>query len=83
MENLFKKMESNSNLFIDQMNAVQNLFAGFLPYNNNFIIPYLISTEYFRKAEMSKWNKDSHRDLWGAYMDLFKLNIELFGQRAW
>jgi len=32
MENLLKKMESDSNFFIDQMNAAHNLFAGFVKY---------------------------------------------------
>ena len=46
MEDLLKKMESNASFFIDQMNAAQNLFAGFVKYNNEFITPYLVSIEY-------------------------------------
>ncbi len=80
MENLFKKIESNSNFFIDQMNAAQNLFAGFVTYNNNFIIPYMISTEYFRKAEVSKLDTDSPGELWSAYVDLLKFNIKLLSR---
>jgi len=80
MENLFKKLESNSNFFIDQMNAAQNLFAGFVKYNNDFIIPYLTSTAYFNKAELSKLDKDSPGEQWDAYADLLKFNLDLLGR---
>ncbi len=77
MENLFKKIESHSNFFIDQMNASQNLFEGFVKYNNDFVIPYLTSTAYFSKAEMSKLTKDSYGEQWDAYVNLLKFNIDI------
>ncbi len=80
MEDLFKKMELNSNFFIDQMNAAQNLFTGFLKYNNDFIIPYLISTAYFSEAELSKLDNDSLGEQWDAYADLLKFNLDLFNR---
>ena len=80
MENLFKKIESNSNFFIGQLNAAQNLFAGFVKYNNDFIIPYLTSTAYFSRAELSKLDKDSPGKQWDAYADLLKFNLDLLSR---
>jgi len=80
MENLLKKIEENSNFFIEQMNAAQNLFAGFVKYNNDFVLPYLISTAYFSKAELSKFNVDSPGEHWDAYVDLLKFNLDLLGR---
>lgn len=80
MENLFKEMESNSKFFMDRMEAAQNLFAGFVKYNNDFIIPYLTSTAYFSKAELSKLAKDSLGEQWDAYADLLKFNLDLLGR---
>lgn len=77
MENLFKKAEPNSHFFIDQMNAAMNLCEGFVRYNSNFVIPYLISTAYFSKAEMSQLEKKSHGEQWDAYVDLLKFNLGL------
>ena len=81
MENPFKKMESNSNFFIDQMNAAQNLFAGFIKYNNDFMIPYLTSTANFSKAEVSRLDKNSHGEQWDAYVDLLKFNLGRIQQK--
>ena len=80
METLLKIIEDNSNFFIEQMNAAQNLFAGFARYNNDFILPYLISTAYFSKAELSKLNMDSPGEQWNAYVDLLKFNLDLLGR---
>ncbi|SMD10557.1 hypothetical protein SAMN02746065_1357 [Desulfocicer vacuolatum DSM 3385] len=80
MENLFKKIENDSKFFIEQMIAAQNLFAGFARYNNDFILPYLISTAYFSKAELSKLNMESPGEQWNAYVDLLKFNLNLLGK---
>lgn len=80
MENLFKEMEKNSNFFMDRMEASQNLFAGFVKYNNDFIIPYLTSTAYFSQAELSKLDKDSLGEQWDAYAGLLKFNLDLLGR---
>ncbi len=80
MEPLFQKMESSTNFLIDQLNATQNLFSGFVRYNNDFLIPYLISTAYFSKAELSKLDKNSLGEQWDAYVELLKFNLELLGR---
>lgn len=80
MENLPKKNESNPSFFFDQMNAAQNLFSGLIKYNNEFLIPYLISTAYFSTAELSRLDKDSLGEQWDDYVRLLKFNMDLFGR---
>ena len=80
MKDLLQTIEDNSLFFIEQMNAAQNLFTGFGKYNNDFILPYLISTAYFSKAELSESNMDSPGEDWEAYGELLKFNLELLSK---
>ncbi len=80
MEDLFEKMEASSSLLLDQMEAIQNMLAGFSKYNMDFLIPYLISTAYFSQAELSKLKQNSPVEQWGAYMELLNFNIDLCGK---
>lgn len=73
-------MFSCSDIFIDNINAANNLLLCITKYNNDFFIPWLTSTFYFRDAELSGAQKDSPIEQWNAYMKLLEFNMELFSR---
>lgn len=73
MENLISPVEAVAN----QISAMQNYCVGFTKYMNGFLIPYLISTNYFRDVEQSRLLSSSPVDSFKSYMDIFEFNLDL------
>ncbi|MBF0469402.1 MAG: metal transporter [Desulfamplus sp.] len=67
-------------LFFEHLNAANNLITGISKYNSDFFIPWLTSTFYFSKAELSGKHKDSPLEQWSAYMKLLDFNMELYSR---
>ncbi|MBF0204831.1 MAG: metal transporter [Desulfamplus sp.] len=66
-----------TDMFIEHLNASNNLASGFAKYNNDFFIPLFTSMVYFSNVELSEIHKDSPLELWNAYTKLFDFNMEL------
>jgi hypothetical protein len=64
------------------ISATQNYIAGLSKYANQFIIPFLISTTYFSKAERNKLLSASPLDSLKAYMELLNFNLEIISKGA-
>jgi hypothetical protein len=59
----------------------QNCLSALCRYSNEFVIPYILSTQYFRNAETSRlWSTNPQSTL-KAYTDLGLFNLDL-GRRA-
>ena len=57
--------------------ASQNGISALFRYANEFIIPYMLATNYFRDVETTKlWRHDPHRTL-KDYADLGRFNLDL------
>jgi hypothetical protein len=57
--------------------ASQNGISALFRYANEFIIPYMLATNYFRDVETTKlWRHDPHRTL-KDYTDLGRFNLDL------
>lgn len=71
---------SSPEIFLEHLNATNNLLSGITKYNNDFFIPWLTSTFYFSNAELSGVHKDSPSEQWNGYMKLLEFNMELFSR---
>jgi hypothetical protein len=60
------------------VNTPQNIIAGFSKYANDFIIPFMLATNYFAEVERRRILKSSPMEVFQAYMELFQLNFDLF-----
>jgi hypothetical protein len=62
------------------ISASQNYLAGLSKYAGDFMIPYLISTEYFKNVENEKLLKTSPLGSLLSYMDLLDFNFDLMNR---
>lgn len=60
-----------------QIEAVQNFWAGFSRYANEFMIPYLLSTQYFVRAEQDRLGSKSPWESFLSYMELAEFNSDI------
>jgi len=67
---------------VDQFNATQNFFTGFLKYNNEFLLPFLTATGYFTNVELSRAMKEPDLECFDSYMDLLEFNVDLLSRYA-
>ncbi len=77
METLVRNMASQPGFFADQVSTAQELFQGLSKYNNEFLLPLLISTNYFSNVEISRMFCKSPLESFNAYMGLLEFNIDL------
>lgn len=80
LEDCNQKMAAGAKFLVDNISAAKNFFAGFLKYNNDFLIPFLLSSGYFTNAELSKTMKDFPGESFNEYMDLLEFNIDLLSR---
>ena len=76
-EKLTQTLLSPAKLAVDQFVAMQNCFAGFTKYVNEFMVPYLISTNYFGMAEQEKISESSPMDSMLSHLELMEFNTDL------
>jgi hypothetical protein len=75
-----KTLEKNLTAFFQLINASQNYIAGLSRYAGDFMIPYLISTAYFKKIEEKKLPKVSPLENIEAYLKLLDFNLDIFNR---
>jgi len=62
------------------VSASQNYLAGLSRYAADFMIPYLISTGYFRNVENEKLVNTSPMKSFLSYLDLLDFNLDIFSR---
>jgi hypothetical protein len=72
--NSIKNLES----FTQMVQMIQNYYAGFSKYANEFTVPYLMATLYFSGVEQKKLFKTPPLESIQSYMDLLEFNMGLF-----
>lgn len=70
----------NTNTLLQLMSASQNYIAGLSKYAGDFMIPYLISTAYFKQVESEKLLKASPLESFQAYLKLLDFNLGVFNR---
>ena len=78
-ENHFAK---NLATFYNIISITQNYIAGLSKYANEFMIPYLISTNYFNEVERNKLLGTSILESLTSYMELWNFSLEIFSKGA-
>lgn len=76
-EEFIGKMMTHVNVVANHLTAMQNYCAGYAKYLNEFMLPFLISTNYFRQVEQDKLLLTSPFETFRSYMDLLAFNLEL------
>ena len=76
-ERLSEKFFSPVGTLANQVNFAQNCCAGFSKYLNEFMIPYLVSVNYFADVEKGKFLTASPWDNFQSYMELMEFNLDL------
>ena len=77
MDPLDWKTASSSKTLSDQLTMVQALFQGLSSYNREFLLPLLISSNYFSKVELERVYKSTPADNFDSYMGLFEFNMDI------
>jgi len=65
------------NIAAHQMGAVQNFWAGFSRYASEFMIPYLLSTQYFARAERERMTTTTPWESFLSHMELAEFNQDI------
>lgn len=73
-----KLLLSQTQAFSEQLSAVQNGWAGLAKYNNEFMIPYLLSVNYFNRVEGKRLLNASPLETFRAYLELAEFNMNIF-----
>jgi len=73
-------LDKNVSAIYQHISATQNYLAGLSRYAADFMIPYLISTGYFKKAENEKLSNTSLLDSLSAYLRLLDFNLNIFNR---
>lgn len=77
LESFSEKILAPVEAVTNHISATQNYYAGFIKYLNDFMTPYLLSTNYFSEAEQSKILTASPLDSFQSYMDILDFNIDI------
>ncbi len=77
MDALNQKIALSSKTLSDQLSMVQDLFLGLSNYNREFLLPLLISSNYFSKVELERLLTNSPVDNFDSYMGLYDFNMDL------
>ncbi len=80
MDTFVRNMTSQSSLWADQVSTLQELFQGLSKYNNDFLMPLLISTNYFSNVEITRLLCKSPMESYNAYMELLEFNMDLLSR---
>lgn len=77
---LAQTLGKNTSAIYQLFNATQNYLAGLSRYAGDFMIPYLISTSYFKTAETEKLSNTSSLDSLASYLKLLDFNLNIFNR---
>ena len=77
---LTQTLDKNFSAVYHLINTTQNYLAGLSKYAGDFMIPYLISTSYFKKVENEKLLRTSPLDSLAAYLKLLDFNLNIFNR---
>lgn len=77
MDALNQKIALSSKALSDQLTMAQELFQGLSNYNREFLLPLLISSNYFNKVELERLLTNSPVDNFDSYMGLFEFNMDI------
>ncbi|MGE0085178.1 MAG: metal transporter [Desulfococcaceae bacterium] len=77
---LFEKMMSPLQVAANHLTAVQNYYAGYSKYLNEFFIPYMVSTNYFRDVEQCRLFTSTPWENLQSYLELMAFNMDLSGR---
>jgi hypothetical protein len=77
---LTQTLDKNVSAVYQLINATQSYLAGLSKYAGDFMIPYLISTSYFKKVEDEKLSRTSPLDSLAAYLKLLDFNLNVFNR---
>ncbi|MBI9089498.1 MAG: metal transporter [Desulfobacterium sp.] len=80
METLVRNMASQPSRFADQVSTAQEFYQGFSKYHNEFLLPLLISTNYFSNVEITRLFSKSPLESFNAYMGLLEFNLDIFSR---
>ena len=72
------KILSYLEMMTDQAEAPRDCLAGFSKYVNEFLIPYVISINYFSSVEQTRLLNATPVENSKSYMDLLDFNMDLF-----
>ncbi len=75
-----KTLENNTAAFFQLINASQNFITGLSKYASDFMIPYLISTAYFKKVEVQKLPEASPLENIEVYHKLMDFNLDIINR---
>ena len=73
-------LDKNTSAVNQLISITQNYLAGLSKYAGDFMIPYLISTSYFKSAENEKLPSTSALDSLVAYLKLLDFNLNIFNR---
>ncbi len=79
-EDIVRQMLMPFQTVTNQITGTQNYCAGYAKYLNNFLIPFIISTGYFKDAEMARSFQEPPLETLQAHMDLMTFNLDLVEQ---
>lgn len=79
-DKLVQKTLSPVYAFANQMSAAQYYWAGYSKYLNEFMIPFMLSVNYFNGVEQLRLMKANPSESFQAYMDLMGFNLDLFNR---
>jgi hypothetical protein len=77
---LSQTLGRNASAVYHLISATQNYLAGLSRYAGDFMIPYLISTSYFKNAEKEKLPNISPSKSLSAYLELLDFNLNIFNR---
>ena len=80
---LTQTLDKNVSAVYHLINTTQNYLTGLSKYASDFMIPYLISTSYFKKVEDEKLLRKSPLDSLAAYLKLLDFNLNIFNRGLW
>ncbi|MGD9104873.1 MAG: metal transporter, partial [Desulfobacterales bacterium] len=80
---LTQTLDKNVSAVYQLINATQSYLTGLSKYAGDFMIPYLISTSYFKKVEDEKLSRTSPLDSLAAYLKLLDFNLNIFNRGFW
>jgi hypothetical protein len=70
----------NASAFYNLINASQNYIAGLSKYSSDFMVPFLISTAYFKQVEEKKLTLTSPIENFQAYLKLLDFNLDIINR---
>lgn len=81
-EEMFEKFMTPAQAFANNLHAAQNYCAGFTKYLNDFLTPFIVSTNYFNEVERYRLVNCSPLENYLSYLGLMTFNLDLSNRAA-